>query len=265
MGRYEMIMNALTRLEALTEEKSFTYRYLVYEVISSWFYAVIGEVDRVESWLKSDHWSPGQNRFISGIDDFARSRYYLTQKNYQTLLSFVGSRTTQYGVAHFIVGRVGAVAMKGICYLRFGNREEAFAQLREAYDLSRPLGLDMVFIEMGSDTRSLVSAALKASVSGIPTEWLERIRSQATTYAKRVTFIHSRYQATHGTEINIRLTDRELEILRDLTHGLSRMEISLARGISLNTIKSMLRIICDKLGAESLMDAIRLATAKHLL
>ncbi|MDR1185379.1 MAG: helix-turn-helix transcriptional regulator, partial [Coriobacteriales bacterium] len=61
------------------------------------------------------------------------------------------------------------------------------------------------------------------------------------------------------------LTDRELEILRDLTHGLSRVEISLARGISINTVKSMLRIICDKLGAENLMDAIRLATTKRLL
>jgi LuxR family maltose regulon positive regulatory protein len=265
MGRYEMILNALARLEALTEVKSFTYRYLVYEVISGWFYATIGEIDRVESWLKSDHWSPDQNSFISGIDDFAKARYYLAQKNYQTLFSFVNSRATQYGVAHFIVGRVGALAMKSVCYLHFGNREEAFAQLREAYDLSRPLELNMPFIELGSEMRRLAAAALKASVSGIPTEWLERIRSQATTYTKRVTFIRSRYQATHGIETSVQLTDRELEILRDLTHGLSRMEISLARGISINTLKSMLRMICDKLGVESLMDAIRFVTAKRLL
>jgi LuxR family maltose regulon positive regulatory protein len=265
MGRYEMIMDALARLETLVEEESFTYSSLIYEVISGWFYAVIGEVGKVESWLKSERWSTGQNTLISGMDDFAKARYYLAQKNYEALLSFIDGRATQYGVAHFIIGRIGAAAIKSVCYLRLGNREEAFSQLKVAYDLSRSLGFDMLFIEMGNDMRSLIGAALKASVPGIPTEWLEKIRSRATTYTKRVTFIRSRYQAVHSAEVSVQLTNRELEVLRDLTRGLSRVEISLERGISINTVKSMLQMIFDKLGAKNLMDAIRLATVKRLL
>jgi LuxR family maltose regulon positive regulatory protein len=265
MGRYEMIKDALAQLEALTEEESFTYRHLTYEVISSWLFAAIGEVNQVASWLRSEHWSAGQNRIISGIDDFAKARYHLAQKNYQTLLSFVDSRTPRYGVAHFIIGRIGALAMKSVCLLRLGDKEEAFACLKEGYDLLHPLGLDASFVELGSETRSLINAALKASVPGIPTEWLEQVRSRAAAYAKRVAFVRSRYQAAHSIEASVRLTARELEILRDLTHGLSRTEISLAHSMSLNTVRSMLQLIFDKLGAENAMDAIRIATAKRLL
>ncbi|MDR0350816.1 MAG: LuxR C-terminal-related transcriptional regulator, partial [Coriobacteriales bacterium] len=265
MGRYEMIMGALARLESLTEEPSFTYRHLIYEVISSWFYAIIGELGLVENWLKSEQWSSDQNRLISGIDDFARARYYLAQKDYKTLLAFVENLVTQYGVMHFIVGRIGASAMKAVCHMRLGNREEAFAQLRETYTLAHPLGLDTPLIELGAETRSLINAALKASVPGIPVEWLEKVRGRATTYTKRVTFIRSCYQDTHSVEVPVRLSDKELELLRDLTRGLSRAEISLAHSISINTVKSMLQIIYDKLGAESAMDAIRIATTRRLL
>jgi LuxR family maltose regulon positive regulatory protein len=265
MGKYEMIMDALAQLEALIEEPSFTYRHLTYDVISSWLFAVLGEVDQVESWLKSDQWSSGQNRLISGMDDFAKARYYLTQKNYQTLLSFIDSRTPRYGVAHFILGRIGALAMRAVCLLRLGEREEAFSCLREGYELARPLGLDMSFVEMGGETRSLINAALKAPAFGVPTEWLEQIRSRATAYAKRIAFVRSRYQAAHSIDTSVQLTEQELEVLADLTRGLSRTEISAARGVSLNTVKSMLQLIFDKLGAENAMDAIRIATTKRLL
>jgi LuxR family maltose regulon positive regulatory protein len=261
-GKYEQIMDVLAQLDALTEDKSFMNRHLIHEVITSWFFALIGEVSRVESWLKSNLWSSGLNDLVSGLDDFAKVKYYLAVKDYETLLSFVENRRTR-----FIIGRIGLMVAKSVCLLRLGSRTEALVCLGKTYELARPCGLDMPFIELGNNMRSLTSAALKipASARGIPTDWLEMIRGRATTYAKRVAFVRSRYLEAHNPDTSVQLSIRELEVLEDLTHGLSRTEISLARGISLNTVKSMLQIIYAKLGAENAMDAIRIATMKQLL
>ncbi|MDR1082377.1 MAG: LuxR C-terminal-related transcriptional regulator [Coriobacteriales bacterium] len=263
MGKYEQIMDVIAQLETLMNAQTFMNRYLFYEVITSWFFAMIGEVNRVESWLKSNLWTSGLNDLVSGMDDFAKLKYYLAIKDYDTLLAFVESRDTS-----FVVGKIGLMAARAVCYQRLGNQKEALVSLAQTYELARPCGLDMLFIELGNNMRSLTTAALKSSdpvLSGVSTEWLETIRSRATTYAKRVAFVRSRYLEAHSSSADVQLTTKELEILTDLTHGLSRTEISVARGVSINTVKSMLTMIYEKLGAENAIDAIRLATTKQLL
>jgi LuxR family maltose regulon positive regulatory protein len=261
-GKYEQITNVFVQLDALMDDKNFLNRHLIHEVISSWFFAMIGEVNRVESWLKGNLWSSGLNDLVSGMDDFAKIRYYFAIKDYEVLISFLENR-----LSRFIIGKIGLMSSKAVCLFRLGKREEAFACLKETYDLAHPCGFDMLFVELGNNMRSLATAALKvpSSTLGIPTAWLEAIRSRATTYAKRVAFVRSCYLEKYNPDASVQLSARELEVLEDLTHGLSRTEISMARGISLGTVKSMLPIIYAKLGADSAMDAVRIATTKQLL
>ncbi|MDR1185495.1 MAG: hypothetical protein LBK67_11980, partial [Coriobacteriales bacterium] len=72
-GKYDQIMDVLAQLEALTNEVAFANRFLLYEIISSWFFAVIGEADKVESWLKSDLWSKGPSNLFDGLDDTVKT------------------------------------------------------------------------------------------------------------------------------------------------------------------------------------------------
>jgi LuxR family maltose regulon positive regulatory protein len=264
-GKYEQLIDVFSQLDDLMQQTAFMNRHLLHDVVSSWFYATIGELNRVESWLKSDLWSSGLNRLVSGVEDDTKVRYYLATKDFKTLLAFTESQGARFGITRFFIGRIGLSVTKAICHLRLGAKEKAFAHLKEAYDLAKPCGIEMSFIEGGNHMRSLMSAALKEPDLGIPTSWLETIRSKATTYAKRVAYIRSRYLEVHGPATSIQLTTREIEILRDLSQGLSRTEISLVHDISINTVKTMLQMIYDKLGAESGMDAIRIATANHLL
>jgi LuxR family maltose regulon positive regulatory protein len=275
-GKYDQIMDVLAQLEALTNETDFANRFLLYEIISSWFFAVIGEADRVESWLKSDLWSKAPSSLFDGLDDTVKTRYYLAARNYRTLIAFIDSRTTRYGISRYLIGKIGLAAGKAVAHSQLGERIEAFKLLKDAYDLASPNELIGPFIELGNNMRTLTGAALKAlgepgvrgpdtTGPGIPARWLEMIRSRATTYAKRVAFVRSQYLDEHNPEGDVQLTSKELEILADLSQGLSRTEISLTHDISINTVKSMLQVIYDKLGAESAMDAVRIATTKRML
>ena len=73
------------------------------------------------------------------------------------------------------------------------------------------------------------------------------------------------YRKANGLEGDVKLTAREIDILSDLYHGLSRSEIAINRDLSINTVKSTLGILYSKLGAENTHDAIRIALDQKLI
>jgi len=75
----------------------------------------------------------------------------------------------------------------------------------------------------------------------------------------------SDYRLANNLEKGIRLTEREIEILKDLADGLSRTEIASSRNLSVNTIKMTVNIIYDKLGVLSLPEAIRAALDRKII
>ena len=58
---------------------------------------------------------------------------------------------------------------------------------------------------------------------------------------------------------------RELDILADLYHGLSRSEIAARQALSINTINSGITSIFNKLGARSIADVVRIAAEEKLV
>ena len=126
----------------------------------------------------------------------------------------------------------------------------------------------MPFLELGKDMRTLTNAALKesdGSSSKIPKAWLEMINRKSASYAKRHAYIISEYKRSNRMNGNIVLSTRESEILKDLSHGLSRAEIAVSRSLSINTVKMVINNIYNKLGAENIADLIRIAAEQKLI
>jgi DNA-binding NarL/FixJ family response regulator len=117
----------------------------------------------------------------------------------------------------------------------------------------------MMFIEFGNNMRTISRAAMKAEGCGIPNEWLMRINKKSATYAKKLAFVISEYKKANHLGDEVQLSTREIEVLTDLYHGLSRSEIAVNRNLSINTVKSLLHIIYATLGAENTREVIRKA------
>ena len=60
-------------------------------------------------------------------------------------------------------------------------------------------------------------------------------------------------------------TQRQLEILEFVTHGLGNKEIANRFGISTDAVKQHLNAICTKLGAANRAEAVAIAMKRHLL
>lgn len=61
------------------------------------------------------------------------------------------------------------------------------------------------------------------------------------------------------------LSPRQIEILESIVRGLTNKDISLELGISLESVKSHIKILLAKLGAASRTEAASIAQRKHLL
>ncbi len=113
--------------------------------------------------------------------------------------------------------------------------------------------------------RTLASTALRQGGAGVPAEWLEGVKRRAATFAKHQSLMVSACQKAGGQKGDITLSVREQEVLLDLYHGLSRLEIAAKQALSTNTVNSAVNSIFNKLGAHSVADVVRIAAEEKLV
>jgi LuxR family maltose regulon positive regulatory protein len=264
-GNYPRIQDLCVQMERQLDEADYINRHTLYDIVTGWYYITIRQSGRAARWLKNDFDKSDINFLMHGLENIVKARYSLAEKRYHILLAFIEGREDKYGLKSFLYGKIEMKVLEAICRYHLRERKEALSALSAAYDLACPNGLDMFFIEQGSEMRTLTSAALKDQNCAIPGQWLENIRSRSTTYAKKLTSVISAYREDNHLEDEIQLTGRETEILLDLSHGLSRSEIAVSHDLSINTVKAALQTLYAKLGAGDAADAIRIATSLKLL
>jgi LuxR family maltose regulon positive regulatory protein len=145
--------------------------------------------------------------------------------------------------------------------------ENALRTLRQAYDMSHQNDIISPFVESANDMRILVEHARKNVKYKFDSDWLDSIHKKSAVFAKRLSLLSSEhFRNVTKTEVTEqKLSKRETEVLNNLSQGLTREEISTVNGISVNTVKSVISSIYNKLGAVNRADAVRIATSMGLL
>jgi LuxR family maltose regulon positive regulatory protein len=265
-GNYDAIPGVFRQLEAQLDEVHYINRFTCHDVVVGWYYAQIGQTDKVASWLKNDFEASDLNSMNLGLEVLVKAKCHLTEKRYPAALAALTAmetRNNQYDAGDFILGRISMKAMEAVCRYQSRDKERAFAALEEAYSLAHPNALYMPFMELGKDMRTLAAAALKDGGTAVPRTWLETIRRNASAYAKKLFAISEWRQITGRTAVS--LSRREQEVLEGFSRGLTREEIAAASSISINTVKSVARSIYNKLGAVNRADAVRIAVARGMI
>jgi LuxR family maltose regulon positive regulatory protein len=259
-GKYHDVRSILYQIEAQPEMADYANRYIMKDIVTSWFHAQIGHPERMADWITNEYDETNVNYLLRGLEFFTKTKYYIAEKRYHRLIALLESQDTESGISIFLFGRAAIAVTKAVCFYHLNEYSAALKMFEEAYALATPNALDMVFIELGNEMRALACYAIKHN-SNIPLEWLNMIQSKASTYAKRLAHVRSKFNEDENVSGSVDLTSKELEVLADLAQGLSRLEIATARNISINTVKTMLPHIFRKLGANNTIDAIRIAIA----
>jgi LuxR family maltose regulon positive regulatory protein len=263
-GNFAGIEETLKQLEAQLNNVEFLNRYILYDIITGWFYAQLGQTGKIASWLKNDFEESELNAMFHGFETLVKAKCSFAEKRYAGTLAILDLPGGVFGLGEFILGRLEMRTLQAVTFYNLGEKEKAFAALEDAWDMAAPNRLDMPFIELGEDMRVLAGAWLAEKSGPIPRPWLETIRSKASVYAKKVSRVMEQYAARHAPAA-ITLSFREMEVLTGLSRGLTREEIAGDAALSLNTVKNVISSIYAKLGALNRADAIRIATGAGLL
>lgn len=240
----------------------------LYDVIEGWFFVKIGQPEKVAKWIM--HEEETRKIFppvILGREYLVRSDCLLEEGRDLELLGFMQQSNGFYEERGILFARIQNRITESIIHHYLGNRKESIEALETAYALSHANDLIIQYIEYGSRMRTVVHAAMQDAGCTIPKAWLQSIHTKASTYAKRLGQVKKDYQIMSLREKPdmINLSKRELEVLSCLCNGFTREEIADHCNLSPNTLRSMLQIIFQKLGAINSLDAVRIATTMELV
>ncbi|MDR0601691.1 MAG: LuxR C-terminal-related transcriptional regulator [Treponema sp.] len=270
-GNHEKIEDFLKLLKAQLSQENYLNRYTYHDIIMGWFYLQTGQSGKIASWLKNDFEESELSSLNYGLEVLVRAKYHYHEGRYHASMAAMTNQRGSYNsFGNLLFGKILFKFMEALCYYRLDNIKGAVGALEAAWELAAPNGLDLSFIEMGKDTRSMIGGILKGSCEcAVPREWLERIHRLSSTYAKKVLMVMEKFRDGGGQGrrplAGTGLSRRELEVLTGLSQGLTREEIAGASSISVNTVKSVVKSIYNKLGALNQADAVRIATERGLL
>jgi len=254
--------SALKSMEELLNKKDYAIRYTTYDIACGFYYLALNRSEQVPNWLKEDFSTYGNSAFLENYANRVKTQYHYQTQQYSSLLAFIEKDYKQQVV---LFGKISINVLKSLSLYKLNKREEAFIALSEAYDLAAPNNIITPFIYNGKDMRTLTAAAIKYDNCSIPAAWLENIKRKAAALAKKQAHMISEYKAINKFKENIYITKRETGILKELSQGLSRTEIAASQNISVNTVKAAITNIYNKLGANSLGEAVRIATELKLI
>jgi LuxR family maltose regulon positive regulatory protein len=264
------------QLEAQLEKGEYINRYNIHDTILGRFYVRLGLTGKIAPWLRTEHEEQELNVLFRGFDTLAKARCLFSEKKYPSALQALEEERAGAELGSFLLGMLEITTLEAIIRHRLGDREGAFGALKRAYDAASPHNLNMPFIELGEYMFSLVNAFLKArtermggageggpAAEGIPREWLNTIRRDASAYAKKRSLVAAQYSGRDSAAPD--LSEWEMGIINSLSQGRTAEEIAAGLNISVRMVKSAIRGLYAKLGAVNRADAIRVATAKGLL
>jgi LuxR family maltose regulon positive regulatory protein len=265
-GKYDAVQANLRRLQKQLANEDYTDGPMHYDIVIGWYYVMLGQTGLVADWLKL---SPDSRRFATltqiEFENLTRYMGYLADRRHEELLVCLQAYRDIGHEWFCLPARIEFLVLESVTRFRLKQRKEALDLLREAYAVSAPNSLDIFFVTKGADTRALTAAAMKDPRNSIPLGWLEKINRKSSAFSKKIQFIAKEYRKEHQLGEQVRLSQREAELLRALADGRSRLQIATELNLPLAMVKSSINLLEEKVGAENQRDAVRIALEQKLI
>lgn len=152
-------------------------------------------------------------------------------------------------------------------YMRLGHNERAMECFWSVYDMCYENKITMPFIEAANYMVQLIGIAKKQEKYCFDSQWLIYVEKEADILYRRTKKLVSdlRGKSPSSSVKNNPLSKREQEVLQAVARGLTREEIAIEQYISVNTVKSTIRNIFNKLDASNKAEAVSIAiTLGHI-
>lgn len=227
-----------------------------------WYYIKLKDYKKIpKSIATMDHSS--KSMLLYGRAQIVYANYLINTEEYAKLVGMLEYSQGMHLSKGIWPDRICRFIMLAIGYHHLGNSDAAMKALWMAYDMTHANGLITLFIEADRHMCALIDTAKQQNVYKFEPEWLDLISKRASSFSKRASAVRTAYQRQNPVAAieNSPLSKREGEVLQALSQGLTREEIAADQYISVNTVKSIIRSIYNKLDANNRAEAVSIAIA----
>ena len=264
-GDSQLTKVILKQLQAYISNSNFWNSQLLYDLYSGHFFSLIGLPEMSPSWLTMNDIDTTSQVHMPIAELTVCLNNCIALKKYDQALSVLYNSYPRNPRERYLFSELHFSLIAAVAKINIGDVAGALEDFKRAYAMSFNGVYEMFFIELGKNLHPLAVAALSQKECGIPEEWLKKIDRKASVYAKKAIVIMNAFKEDKDKKNMTQLSQRELEVLKDLYYGLSRDEIAENRYLSINTIKKILQSVYIKLNATNNVDAIRIAMEKKLV
>jgi LuxR family maltose regulon positive regulatory protein len=267
-GDYDGLRKHCEFVRDYIDEREITALYEMRDCAIGFLYVVVGDLGRLPLWLTSPDMTDRNRPPVAGSRDrMIQAEYLMYVEKYYEAIAFLDHYEKLYRRQGRWANALKCLIMLSVALLRTGETNEAVAALKEAYDKSRQNGVITPFVECADNMRLMIDHARKSETVHFDADWLNDIQRKSVIFAKRLAFVAGEHfgQAAKSEAPEHKLSKREMGVLGCLSQGLTRDEIADANNISVNTVKSVISSVYNKLGAVNRADAVRIATALGIL
>jgi len=262
VGNAEELLQTLAEMDKLLAYDDYNGRYEAYDNALARYHLYTEHTDRIATRLTSDFAADHHPMFPSAAENMTRARYFFTQGDFETMFEYTKSVP---GRVFVTFGRVECKVLEACAHMRTHRRPDALKCLREAYEIALPHGIIAPFHQMGNDIIVLLNNAIRTESFTVPKDFLLKAKLGAKHFANNRDEIIIALSSARGGKPTVRLTPREISVLRGKRDELSRDEIAKAEGISVATVKKALSSAYYKLDATSGGEAVLKALQMGLI
>ncbi len=241
---------------------------IVADCAQAWMNDRLSDNESLPWFIDGDEAIARQPPVSVGREYIRRANWMLLRKNYYELPAFL-EKTENLAKAHgFWTIRLEARILGAICFMRLDEPNKAVAALHAAYQMAWQNGIVTPFIECAGNMRTLMENVRRQEEYSFDPAWMDGVHQKASTFAKRLSTMsaeHVKVAVPGAPAQGATLSEREDQVLRCLAQGLSRDDIARHLGISINTVKTIIKNLYGKLGAVNRADAVHIAMTKGYL
>ncbi|MFV0400687.1 MAG: LuxR C-terminal-related transcriptional regulator [Oscillospiraceae bacterium] len=233
------------------------------DTVLGWYYVKLHDCDKVPKGI-ARLVSPDRPVLAHDRSQIVYANYLLNTGEYARLVGMLESPVGLYVTQGIWPDRICRYILLAIGYYYLKKPDKAVNALWEAYDMSFHNGLTTLFVEAEKHMCNLVDAASHQNTYEFDSGWLDAIQEQAALFSGRATAVRTAYLKQNPVNAagDNPLTKREMEVLTALSRGLTREEIASAQYVSVNTVKTFIRSIYNKLDAANRAEAVSVAISR---
>ena len=263
-GKYSDLKLTYSQLKKESRQNISPYITSMMKFIENWFMVRFYDITQSKSTYYNNRGEVYQNSVDLKSQELINHTYmFISIGEYKHALNVV--TTIENDIDNYKnkwITQVNIYILKAICFYELGEKTDAYYCLWRAYDMTNDNNIISPYIEYGSYMRNMMNNIRKYSPCNFDETWISTIKKKSSYYTKQLTNLRKEYLIENDLvkDTEVRLTKREMEVLKLLAQGNIIKDISKQLFISMSTTKKHLASIYEKLGAVNRADAIRIAS-----